>query len=238
MVLRDLRARDADAREAMDDPACDPEALARTYARFDLVNAVVSGRRALHRRWIRPRLRAGRAVRLLDVGTGGADLPRRLLRWAAREPGELEVVAIDPDPRAIAFARSLPPVRGLELRAATTSDLVAAGERFDVVVSGHVLHHLTGRELGAILAESERLLAPGGVAVHGDIARSGLAYVAFAAGTLPFERTLLRGSFIRADGLASIRRSHTPAELAAAAPDGWRVRRGFPARLELVWAAP
>lgn len=238
MVLRGLRARDADAREAMDDPACDPALLARTYARFDLVNAVVSGRRALYRRWIRPRLRDGGVVRLLDVGTGGADLPRRLLRWAALERGRLEVVAIDPDPRAIAFASAMPPAPGLELRAASTRELAEAGERFDVIVSGHVLHHLDGRELGAILADSEHLLAPGGVAVHGDIARSALAYVAFAAATLPLEPTLLRGSLIRADGLVSIRRSHTPRELAAAAPDGWRVRRGFPARLELVRVAP
>ena len=42
---------------------------------------------------------------------------------------------------------------------------------------------------------------------------------------LPF-----RGSFIRADGLTSIRRSYTAAELRAAAPPGWKVRPGFPFR--------
>lgn len=237
-MLGGLRTRDPDAQEAMDDPACDPAMLARTYARFDLVNAIVSGRGALYRRWIRPRLWAGGTVRLLDVGTGGADLPRRLLRWAAREPGRLEVVAIDPEPRAIAYARGLPPTPGLELRQTVTRTLAEAGERFDVVVSSHVLHHLTGRELGEVLADSEALLAPGGVAVHGDIARSSLGYLAFAAGTLPFEGTLLRDSFIRADGLVSIRRSHTPAELAAAVPEGWSVLPGFPSRLELIRVAP
>lgn len=236
MPLGRLRARDEDVRELMDDPGCDPAMLARTYARFDLVNAVVSGRRAIYRRWVRPRLRAGRAVRLLDVGTGGADLPRRMLQWAARDGDALEVVAIDPEPRAIAYAQAQPAVPGLELRQAATGDLVADGERFDVVVSNHVLHHLSSRELGALLADSEALLAPGGVAVHADIARSALAYAGFAAGTLPFEPTLLRGSYIRADGLTSIRRSHTPAELAAAVPPGWGVRRGVPFRLELVRA--
>lgn len=233
-----LRERDADARETMDAPDCDPAVLARTYARFDLVNAVVSGRGAIYRRWVRPRLRAGATVRLLDVGTGGADLPRRMLRWAARDGGRLEVVAIDPDARAIAFARAQPLVPRLELREAATGDLVAAGERFDVVVSNHVLHHLTARELGAILADSEALLAPGGVAVHADIARSALAYLGFAAGTLPFEPTLLRETYIREDGLTSIRRSHTPAELAAAVPPGWTVRSGVPSRLELVRRTP
>lgn len=236
-MLPCLRSRDPDAREQMDDPACDPATLERTYARFDLVNAIVSAPRAVYREWVRPRLRAGGTVRLLDVGTGGADLPRRLLRWAAAD-GDLRVVAIDPDPRSIAYARSLPPVPGLELRQATTRDLAREGERFDVVLSNHVLHHLSGVELGAILADSEALLRRGGVAVHGDIARSALAYAAFAAATAPFEPTLLRGTFIRADGLASIRRSHTARELAAAAPPGWCVRRGIPYRLELVRRVP
>lgn len=231
-----LRSRDVEAREQMDDPQCDPGMLDRTYARFDLVNAVVSGRGGIYRRWVRSRLGSGRVVRMLDVGTGGADLPRRMLHWAERDGGGLEVVAIDPDPRAIAFARSRAPLPGLELRQAATGDLVADGERFDVVVSNHVLHHLSARELGAVLADSEALLAPGGVAVHADIARSALAYLGFAAGTLPLEPTLLRDTYIRADGLTSIRRSHTPAELAAAVPPGWVVRRGVPSRLELVHA--
>ena len=99
----------------------------------------------------------------------------------------------------------------------------SAAERFDVVLSNHVLHHLPPAELGALLADSERLVAPGGVAVHGDIRRSLFAYAGFWLGTLPFARNLLAGSFIRADGLTSIRRSFTAAELAAAMPAGWRV---------------
>ncbi|WP_306233013.1 methyltransferase domain-containing protein [Agrococcus beijingensis] len=242
MLLPWLRERDPGALELMDDPDADPVALARTFARFAPVNAVVSGRGAVYRRWIRPRLRArarGSApLRVLDVGTGGGDLPRSLLRLAARDGFALAVLAIDPDPRAIAAARARAPMAGLELAQTTTGALAEAGERFDVVLSNHVLHHLAPRELGAILAESERLLAPGGVVVHGDIERSPLAYAAFALGTLPFEPTLLRNTFIRADGLASIRRSHTAAELAAAAPPGWGVRRAIPWRLELVRRAP
>ncbi|WP_413316897.1 methyltransferase domain-containing protein [Agrococcus sp. 1P02AA] len=237
-VLASLRSRDPDAREEMDDPQCDPRTLARTFERFAAVNALVSEPRALYRRWIRPRLLRGERVRLLDVGTGGADLPRRLLRWAARDGGALEAVGIDPDARAMEAARARAPLPGLELRQASTRELAAAGERFDVIVSNHVLHHLSPRELGAILADSERLAAPGGVVVHGDLARSALAYAAFAVATLPLRSTVLRDTFIRVDGLASIRRSHTPAELAAAVPEGWAASGRPPARLELVWSAP
>lgn len=237
---RELAARDDEARELMDAPDCDAASLERTYARFAAVNRAVSAPHAFYRRWIRPRLSPVWETRLLDVGTGAADLPRLWLRLAAREGLRLSATAIDPDPRALAYAVALDerdPVGGLVLRAASTRDLAEADEHFDLVVSNHVLHHLDGHELGALLADSERLAELGGTAVHADLERSRLAYAVFAAGTLPFEATVLRGSFIRADGLTSIRRSHTAAELAAMLPGGWRVRRTFPERLEVVWQA-
>lgn len=232
-----LAERDAEARELMDDPACDLRALERTYRRFPLVNAVVSGQRAIYRRWIRPRLPRDRPCRVLDVGTGGADLPHRLLRWARRDGREVRVVAIDPDPRAIAYARRRAAAPGLELRAASTRDLRVAGERFDVVVSNHVLHHLSDHEVEGLLDDTAALVAPGGFAVHADIERSRFAYAAFAAATWPLQAGPLRGTYIRPDGLTSIRRSRTADEAAALAPRGWRVRRGFPSRWELVWGA-
>jgi 2-polyprenyl-3-methyl-5-hydroxy-6-metoxy-1,4-benzoquinol methylase len=229
-----LAERDTTARELMDDPACDPEVLRRTYERFALVNAVVSGQRAVYRRWFRPKLRRGRAVRLLDVGTGGGDLPRRVLRWAKRDGFCVEATGIDPDGRAIGFARERPREPGLRFLCMDTRELNEAGERFDILVSNHVLHHLSDEARGALLADSERLLLPAGVAVHCDIERSRLAYAAFATATWPLEATLLRGTFIRPDGLTSIRRSATAAELAAVLPHGWRVRRRFPSRLEVI----
>lgn len=231
-----LAARDAVVAERMDDPDCDPERLARTYARFGLMNAVVAAPHGAYRRWIAPRLREG-DVRLLDVGTGGADFPRAVCRWARREPGRLDVLAIDPDPRAFAFAERVPPTPGLRVRRMDTTAVLASGERFDVVMSNHVLHHLSDDEATALMAETAQLLRPGGVVVHRDIERSRGAYVAFALGTLPVHPLLLRGTFLREDGLTSIRRSRTRAELAAIVPPGWRVERGRPARLEAVHEA-
>jgi 2-polyprenyl-3-methyl-5-hydroxy-6-metoxy-1,4-benzoquinol methylase len=172
---------------------------------------------------------------VLDIGTGGADVPRALLEWAHADGLRLEVTAIDPDSRALDWALRQPVRAGLVLRRVTSHELADAGERFDVVTSNHVLHHLDGHQFGALLADSERLTADGGIAVHGDIERSRLGYAGFWLGTLPFERNLLAGSYIRADGLTSIRRSHTATELATMLPPGWHVRRGFPSRLEVIW---
>lgn len=218
--------------ELMDDPHCDPHALANTYRSFDLVNRLVSGWQQVYRRDLRPHLRRAGGGTLLDIGCGGGDVARHLARWAARDGLTLRVTAIDADARAIAFARAQPPVPGVTYRQAMSGDLRASGRQFDFVISNHLLHHLSGPELTALLADTEALCAR--VAVHGDIERHPLAYAAFRVATA---RTF-RGSFIHVDGLRSVRRSFTHAELARVAPPGWQARRQFPFRNLLTWEAP
>lgn len=232
MIVPSLLERDRDAREQMDDPGCDAAALRRTYAQFRVVNAVVTGWRSTYRHHLRPVLHPDRVTSVLDVGCGGGDLARSLVRWAARDGLRVEVTGVDPDPRAHAWASSRPPVAGVTFRRALSGDLVAEGARFDVVVSNHVLHHLDEAQLQALLTDSRRLARAR--VVHSDILRSRLAYLLFSAGTLPF----FSGSFIRADGLVSIRRSYTPDGLAAVVPAGWRVERQHPWRNLLVHDAP
>ncbi|RIJ51954.1 methyltransferase, partial [Clavibacter lycopersici] len=100
----DLSRRDTGLTELMDDPDCDPAALDRTYARFPVVNRVVAGWRGVYRSRIRPLLSADRETTLLDIGSGGGDVPLSLARWARRDGLRLSVTGIDPDPRAAAFA--------------------------------------------------------------------------------------------------------------------------------------
>lgn len=209
----------------MDDPACDLAALRATYARFGTVNRIFAGWGVLYRRLLRPRMRAGYAHTLLDVGFGGGDIPRALLRWAEHDGLELRVTAIDPDPRAAAFARSLPP-SAVTFEQTDTTSLAERGAAFDFVISNHLLHHLTGEDLPAFLGECAEL---GATVLHNDIARADLAYVGFAALTGPF----FRGSFITPDGLTSVRRSYTPEELRSVVPPGWRVSSPYPFRLLL-----
>ncbi|MFA4897177.1 methyltransferase domain-containing protein [Microbacterium sp.] len=226
----DLSVRAVDARELMDDPDADARMLERTYERFPLINAVVSRWRTVYRRDIRPLARQ-RSIRVLDVGAGGGDVSRALADWSRRDGLAVDVTALDADARAIRWARSRG--GGVEYRCAYTSELVDAGETYDVVISNHLLHHLSGAELTALMRDSAALIPHGGLVIHRDIARSTLAYLAFATGTLPFAGNLLSDSFIRADGLTSIRRAYTPAELSAVVPSGWQVRTALPARIEL-----
>ena len=222
----DLSRRGVDLVELMDDPGCDPRLLTETYRAFPVVNGLVAGWRHTYRRRLRPLLSSVRPTRLLDVGSGGGDVARALAAWARRDGLLLDVVAVDPDPRAHDHA-SARPAPGVEFRRASSTDLVRAGETFDVVVSNHVLHHLDDDARAALLDDSARLATR--LVLHADIERARVAYLAYRAATWPWRTR----SFVHVDGLLSIRRSFTPGELAAVAPPGWRVERQRPFRVVL-----
>ncbi len=220
-----LSQRDVALTELMDDPDCDPRALAATYRRFDLVNRLVSAWGHVYRSHVRPELRAlGRPARILDLGCGGGDVLVRLAGLAAHDGFSVECVGADPDPRAISAARerSRPGVRFV---AQDSTALLVAGERFDLVVSNHVLHHLDAEALRGFTTDS--LALSSGPVLHADIARGRLAYALYAVGIAP----LSTGTFLRVDGLRSIRRSYRAPELAAALESPWHVETPAPFRL-------
>ena len=226
-----LAARDDELAELMDDPACDPVRLARTLRRFAMINRLVSGWGSVYEDHIRPSLiEGGGRGRLLDIGCGGGDVLRRLVARARADGFAIEAVGIDPDERGLAVARATP-VDGIRYRSALSDELVVEGARFDIVVSNHVLHHLTAGQLSGLAADSAALASR--VALHSDIARGRTAYGAYAVAITPFAP----GSFLRTDGLRSIRRSYTPGELRDALPPGWAVSTPVPFRVLARWDA-
>jgi 2-polyprenyl-3-methyl-5-hydroxy-6-metoxy-1,4-benzoquinol methylase len=215
-----LRQRAVGAVETMDLPDCDPQALDNTYRQFEVVNRMLSGWRRLYVRELRPFLADSSGPgTLLDIGSGGGDLATLLAHWATRDHLDLHITGIDPDPRAAAFAERRAAVPGLNFRRAHSAELVSEGSQYDFVISNHVLHHLDAGQLQELFAHSQVLA--GKAVFHNDLRRSPVAYALFSAAALPF-----RHSFIRADGLTSIRRSYTRPELEAIAPPGWVVRPG------------
>lgn len=220
-----LAQRDTALTELMDDPACDPHALAATYRRFDVVNRLVSAWGRVYRTRVAPELRAlGRPARVLDLGCGGGDVVVRLAALAARDGLDVEWMGADPDPRALEAARERRRP-GVRFVSASSRELLVAGERFDLVLSNHVLHHLDAPGLRAFADDS--LALSRGTVLHADIARGRLAYALYGVGIAP----LSAGTFLRVDGLRSIRRSYRAVELAAALGGPWRVETPAPFRV-------
>ncbi len=159
-----------------------------------------------------------RPFRVLDVGTGGADVPVALARWARARGAALTVVALDVQPEVLACvaapARHLPEVRlvaGDALRPPVRPDGV------DLAICSLTLHHLSEDGVVVLLrlmAERARL----GFVVS-DLRRSRPAYVAAWLAT----RLISRNRFTRHDGPLSVRRAYTRNELA-----GLSARAGLP----------
>lgn len=220
-----LSVRDAELVELMDDPACDPRRLHATLRRFDTVNRLFSGWGTTYRRLLRPALaRLDRPARVLDLGSGGGDLVTRLARLARRDGLDVTWVGADPDPRSLDVARARAS-SGIEFRVTDAAALRGAGETFDAVISNHVLHHLSRDELEAFATDS--LALSRGRVIHSDIRRSRAAYGLYAVAVTPFAP----GTFLRTDGLRSIRRSYLPGELGEALGPPWRVAAASPYRV-------
>lgn len=229
--LAHLKHRDRHATERMDDPDCDLDKLHRTYAQFRMINRIVAGWQQTYRDHLRPALKRNHTNTLLDIGAGGADVTQAIIRWARRDGFILHVTAADPDARAYHWAVDHDPAGALNYQRSLSSELVGQGQRFDLVISNHLIHHLNDEELQGLLYDSEQLARIR--AVHSDIRRSQTAYALFSFGTWPF----FPGSYIREDGLISIRRSYTEDELRNVAAPGWRVVTQRPWRNLLMFDA-
>lgn len=223
-----------DLEEWMDRPDCDEATLFATYRQFGVLNDLVAGWRRAYRDHLRPSLRAAAASRgeatLLDLGAGGGDLARRLAAWTAADGLPVRIDAVDPDPRAIAYAstRATPP--HVTLRTADDAVLRAEGRVYDVVVSNHVLHHLSDAGARAFLDHARTLARCS--TLHGDLRRRRSARWAFSVLAVAFG-----GSFVRDDGRTSILRAFTPEELERLVPHDHVVQRVGPFRTWVRWTA-
>ena len=201
--------RRSSADEIMDSEPLSAPVVDRTLRFLELTNRRFGGAGIVLRalaRWRRG-WPAGTALRLLDVGTGAADIPRAVLAWAQSAGVDLSITAIDSAPDVAAAARERARgVHGLSIELASLADLAASGRQFDYVTASLFLHHVPpGRTVEALTALDR--LATRGVVVS-DLRRSwlalaGVGLLSFAAGN----------AVVRHDGPLSVRRAFTVEEL-------------------------
>lgn len=196
------------APELLDLPHHDERELAESLAHVAAVNHWLGGTRALLEH-VKPRLTADRITRIIDVGTGSADLPRAIIRWCRRHNRPVEIVACDlhPQMRAIAAAQSAS-FPELSIRHADALALPFAGDTFDIATTSLTLHHFDGEQQVRVLRELARVASR--CVIVNELRRTRLNYV----GARFLALTLWRGNRItRHDGPLSVLRAFTPEEL-------------------------
>ena len=197
------------AAELLDGPLDDQPALVANLRDLARINRLTGGTR-LSARAIAA---LGGAKTILDVGTGGADIPLTLLARARRDGRPLTIRATDSRREVLAAARLARPAidrtAGLELAIADGRALPDADRAVDIAHASLVLHHLEPDEVVAFLRELRRV-ARRGIVVN-DLVRGRLAWL----GGWLLVHAFARSRFTRHDGPLSVRRAYSRTELLA-----------------------
>ncbi len=206
--LRDRRR----VAEWMDAPDADPMELRRSLDFIRRINNALGYTRTtitylkkFSRNW-----QSGERIRILDVATGSADIPRAALAWAKPAGFDLQLTGIDFHPRTIRIAAEETP--RMKFVQANALSLPFADGSFDYVMTAMFLHHLSDEETIAVLKEMNRVAARGVIVC--DLLRHRRAYLWISL------FTLFSIPMVRHDGRASVAHAFTKDEiikLAAAA---------------------
>ncbi len=230
--------REASRSELMDHPDASPAEMSRSLRDIARLNLIGATRSILqHVAPFFARLRAGETLRVLDVGTGAADIPLALARWARRHGHRVRIVALDVHPAVLAYAeRAVAGTPEVHVVAGNALEAPIRTGAIDVAICSLVLHHLPEEGVAALLRRLADLVRLGFVV--SDFRRERLAWAAVWLAT----RAVSSNRMTRHDGPLSVRRAYTPAELArlamrAGLPDmGWQ--RGPAFRQIGVWTRP
>ena len=207
----------AHAPEHLDGPLTDVAVLAGNLADLGRINRVFGGV-GLSERAIEaliggragaggPAGAGGRPLRLVDVGTGGADIPLALIEAWRRRGARLSVTAIDSRPEVLWAATAGRPAieaeADLRLELGDGLDLPYPDDAFDVAHASLVLHHMEPDEAVRLLREMARV-AGRGVVVN-DLSRGWLPWL----GAWLTLHAITRNRFTLHDGPLSVRRAYT-----------------------------
>jgi SAM-dependent methyltransferase len=201
----------------MDAPGLDPALLRRTLIDLAWINRTLGGSRVVLKE-LAPLLgRLPSPVRILDVGTGYADIPRAIARWARRRGIGVEIEALDRSPEIVGLARQAcrdyPEIR---VRPGDGLALPHGAGAAHVTLASLLLHHMEGDEPVRLLRGLYK--AASRAVIVNDLRRGRLALAATWTGL----RLLSGEPLIRHDGPLSVRRAFTPGEaLALAREAGW-----------------
>ena len=235
--MRFLRPKRNLSPELLDLPACDPGEVAGNLQDIARVNRYLGGASALLKPLTRlieidfpdPRDR----VTVLDVGTGGGDLPRALCAWARKRGRRIHVLGLDRKREVLNWAlEHSDGFREITFIGADARWLPCADQAVDYVTASLFLHHFSSEEAALLLrkfvSSSRRAV------LINDLRRSFLPYLLI----LFLTRLGTRNRLTRHDAPLSVLRAFTGEEMEGLTREAglglWSLKRAFPFRLVLM----
>jgi SAM-dependent methyltransferase len=216
-----MQRRLEDAVELLDAGQHDGRELEQSLDQVAEVNRLLGGRRAV---WlgVRPLLEQHGVTRVLDIGTGSADIPLDLDARARRRGLRLDIVATDKHPQMRMIAqRRVADRPAISTGAADALALPYGDDTFDLVLLSLTLHHFERADQLRALREAARVARRAVLVNELERCRANYYGARFLAATRWRTNRLTRH-----DGPLSVQRAFTRTELRdLAAAAGLRVER-------------
>jgi ubiquinone/menaquinone biosynthesis C-methylase UbiE len=192
--------------EWMDEPGANAEHLRKSLRYLRRINGFLRYTRSTlsHLERFSRRWRRGETIRILDVATGSADLPRAILKWAKGRGFDVRVVGVDLHAMT---ARAAGADNAVRIVQANAMQLPFADGSFDYATTSLFLHHLDEADVVKVLAEMGRVTGRG--VIVGDLLRHRRAY--FWVNIL----TSLANPMVRHDGRISVAQAFKREEIIA-----------------------
>lgn len=151
---------------------------------------------------------ARKKIRILDVATGSAYIPIKIIEWARSQGLDMEIVGTDINNEILRFAREeikdFPEIR---VESGDARRLSFPDESFEFVISSLTLHHFSFEEGVELLKSFERISRYG--FIINDLSRHLLAFASICLVSKIFTRNRLT----RKDGPLSVRKAYRIGEL-------------------------
>jgi 2-polyprenyl-3-methyl-5-hydroxy-6-metoxy-1,4-benzoquinol methylase len=181
------------------------------------------------------RTMGGSPIRVLDVASGGGDVPIALANRARRAGLRVQLEGCDISREAVGYARLRAEQSGLSLRFFNLDVLkepIPAG--YDVVTCSLFLHHLAEADACSFLRKAA--VATSRLLLVNDLVRGPVGYLLAWSAC----RLLTRSPVVRYDGPASVAGAFTLAEVRelaeSAGLEGVSLTRRWPRRFLLSWS--
>ena len=206
MLFPDLTHR-VRQHEWMDEPDVDPRLLARSLGYLRAVNKLLGYTRQLLNRLETYSQRWNRqdSIKIVDIGTGSADMPIAVLKWADANGWKMTCTGVDLHAKTAQAARDASPDPRLTIVRADAIHLPFHDNAFDYAITSTFLHHLDTADVVKTIAGMARVSSRG--VVIADLVRS---YPAYAGIKL---MTAFANPVVRHDGPASIAQGFTRDEV-------------------------
>jgi SAM-dependent methyltransferase len=204
MIDLSSRRRQAEWIDAAD---ADPVLLRKSLAYIRRVNILFGYTRSTlsHFKRFSVGWKPGETIKVLDVATGSADIPKAIRRWATRRKFDVRVVGVDLQSTIAAEAAASNRDRKIHIVRANALALPFADGSFDYAVTSMFLHHLDDDKVVEVLREMTRVSRRGIIAA--DLIRNRRAY-----GWISLF-TLLANPMVRHDARVSVGQAFTRPEV-------------------------